>query len=357
MLIKRNAAPMGGWSYSNRGYAFDSQRNGIDYPRDYAFDAASGSGLAFLASQLEYPNVNLVMPLAAVTHARDIPVKTGGGFVEYTSAWAVDFATTGANKLGLQGTEKTDLSQVQVNVVKGTWPTINWAQAMFIDFLDLQRLIDAKKNGIPAPYSLQDLLDKGVKLIWGKALDYVTYLGWAGNPGLINDSNVTYNIATAGASGSTLWSKKTTTEIQTDVNQVLLATWKASGYDPEGMADTILVDVEHWSLLNEPMTIGGFNSALEFILANNVARRHGIDLSILPLPDDWISTQGYSTSSRMVAYRKDESCIYLSIPQPIMKVMTVPTVGKGMGYQTGFAGNIGVVQKIRPTTITYLDEI
>jgi hypothetical protein len=357
MLTKSRSDAIMAWSYSNRGYAADSDKHGLDFPRSFNFDAASGSGMAFLASQLEYPNVNLVMPLAATTHQRDIPIKTGGGFVEFTSAWAVDYGTTGAGSYGLQGTERTNIPMITTNVIKGTWPVINWVNGMFITFLDLQRLIDAKRNGIPAPYSLQDLLDKGVKLNWGKSLDRVTYLGWDGNFGLINDTNVTYNTAATGGAGHTTWSTKTTTEIQTDINTALLATWKASGYDPAGMADTCLVDVEHWSLLNQPMTIGGFNSALEFILANNVARRLGIDLSILPLPDDWISTQAHDGGSRMVVYRKNEDSIYLSIPQPIMKVMTVPTMGRGMGYQTGFAGAVGVVQKIRPTTITYVDDI
>jgi hypothetical protein len=358
MLTKKNFSPMFAWSYSNRGYAFDSAKNGLNFPKDYAFDAASGSGMAFLASMLEVPNVDLVMPLAAVTHPRDIPIKTGGGFVEFASAWAVDYATTGGNQYGLQGTEKTNLAMITTNVIKGTWPVINWAASMFITFLDLQRLIDAKRLGIPAPYSLQDLLDKGVKLVWGKALDRVTYLGWDNNPGLINDTNVSYSLAAAGAQGSTIWTKKTTTEIQNDINTVLLNTLEASGYDPAGMADTILVDFEHWGYLNQPMTIGGFNSALEFILANNVARRMGIDLTILPLPDDWISTQGTgSPATRMVAYRKDTSAIYLTIAQPLIKVMTVPTVAKGMGYETAFAGAIGIVQKIRPTTIYYLDQV
>jgi hypothetical protein len=125
------------------------------------------------------------------------------------------------------------------------------------------------------------------------------------------------------------------------------------------LADTILIDFEHWDLLNQPMTIGGFNSALEYILANNVARRQGVELQILPLPDPWISTQGTapSGSSRMVAYKKVEKSIYLTVAQPIQKVMTVPTVSKGGAYETLFSGALGVVQFLRPTTVEYLDGI
>ena len=329
-------------------YAFD---------QSYAFDAASSSGLAFLESQLEMMDPDLVKPLAAVTHPRDIPIKTGGGYQEFNSAFASDFATTGGNQYGLQGTSNTDIARVQASVNKGVWPVLNWAATFFISYIDMERLLAAKRFGQPAPYSLQSLLDEGIKLIWGKALDRVTYLGWVGQEGLTNNAAVTSTVAPNGASGFPQWSKKTTTEILNDVNFALLQTQENSGYDVEGMADTVMVDYDHWSLLNQPMTIGGFNSLLEYILANNVARRQGIDLEILPLPNPWIATQGLDGSSRMLAYRKTDKSLYLRINQPIQRVMTVPTVNDGGGYETLFTGAIGVVQWLRSQTAYYLDEI
>lgn len=325
--------------------------------RNVAFDAASASGMAFLASQLEYPNVELVEPLAAVTHPRDIPVTSGGGFVEFLTAWSSDYGTTGGNQYGLQGTENTDIAMVQTTVNKGVWRAFNWAATMLITYIDLKRLADAHLNGMPAPYSLQDLLDKGIKLIWGKALDRVTYLGWAGQPGLINNSSVPETTAPNGAAGSPLWSKKTPTEILLDVNTMLLLTQEGSGYDTAGLADTILVDYEHWSILNQPMTTAGYNSTLEYILKNNVAYRQGIDLQIFPLPDPWISTQGSGGTSRAVAYRKDKQAVRLQIPQPIQKVFTVPSVKDGGSYETLFNGCIGQVQWYRPFTAQYYDGI
>lgn len=329
------------------------RRRGFSWVTDAS---SAGGGMAFLSSQLEMPDVELVRPLASVTHPRDIPIKTGGGFSEFNSAWASNYGTTGGNQYGLQGTENTDIPMVQVDVSKGVWPVINWAASMLVTYLDLRRLIDAQAQGIPAPYSLQELLDDGVRLIYGKALDRVTYLGWAGQPGLINNPSVTASTAANGASGFPQWSKKTTTEILNDVNTALLFTQEGSGYDIQGLADTILVDYEHWNLLNAPMTTGGFNSVLEYILANNVARRQGVELSILPLPDPWISTQGTGGTSRMVAYRKDPKSLYLRINQPIQKVFTVPSV-KDAGYETLFNAAIGVVQFLRPTTAAYYDSI
>jgi hypothetical protein len=351
--LKRRTRNNDRWNYDTNSAAMDSVRRELNR-QGYAFDAQSGSGMAFLASQLELPDVDLVTPLAAVTHARDIPIKSGGGYVEFLSAWASDYATSGGNQYGLQGTENVDIPMVQTNIIKGVWPAMNWQASMRVAFIDLQRLIDAKRQGIPAPYSLQQLLDSGVKLIWNKALDRVTYLGWLNQPGLMNNSAVVSNLAANGAGGSPLWTKKTPVEIQTDINSAILYTQENSGYDVEGIADTILMDYEHWSILNEPMTTGGFNSVLEFILMNNVAKRQGIDLEILPLPDPWISAQGVGSTSELLAYRKSEASLYLKVPQPIQKVFTVPSVQGGGAYETLFSGCIGVVQWLRPTTAVYV---
>ena len=347
----------------NRSRAFDTSRPltpqelmeaARHVARSTTMDSAGSGGFAFLSSMLEYPNVELVKPLAAVTHARDIPIKTGGGYVEFTSNWAAEYATTGGNQYGLQGTQNTEIPMVQVNIKKGIWPANNWQNSMSVSYIDLKRLADAKSQGIPAPYSLQELLDGGIKLNWGKSLDHVTYLGWLGYPGLINNPNVTSVQAAAGAGGSPLWSKKTTTEILADVNTALLYTQENSGYDLEGLADTILVDYEHWSILNTPMTTGGFNSLLEYILANNVARRQGVELEILPLPDPWIQAQGYAGTNMMLAYKKSEKSLRLQIPQPVQKIMTVPSVTMGGSYQSIFSACIGVVQWLRPTTAVYV---
>ena len=342
------------WNYHDRKKATATLAARYCEDMDYAFDAASGAGLAFLASMLELPEVKLVEPLAAVTHARDIPIKTGGGYVEELSAWAANYGSGANNQYGLMENKNVDIGVVQAEVLKGVWPAFIWGQSMRVAYVDLQKLIDSKKFGIPAPYSLQQLLDTGLRLIWNKALDRVTYLGWGGYGGLMNNSAVTSVQAPLTGTGATAtWSTKTPVNILNDFNTGIITTQQNSGYDVEGIPDTALVDYEHWGVLNQPMTTGGFNSLLEYILMNNVARRQGVDFQILPLPDPWISTQGVGATSEILFYRKSEESLYLKIPQPIQKVFTVPTV-QGAGYETLFMGCIGVPQLVRPTTLLYM---
>jgi hypothetical protein len=320
---------------------------------NYGFDAATGTGLAFLASMLELPEIKLVEPLAAVTHARDIPIKTGGGYVEELSAWAANYGSAANNNFGLQENKNLEIGIVQVEVIKGLWPAFIWAQSQRISYIDLQKLIDSKKFGIPAPYSLQSLLDTGLRLVWNKALDYIAYLGLGNQPGLMNNTVVTSIVAPNGAKGSPLWLNKTTSEILNDINYGLLTCQQNSGYATEGLPNKLLVDFEHWALLNQPMTIGGFNSILEYVLMNNVARRQGVDFEIMPLPDDWISTRGVGGTSEGLFYKQSEEALYLKIPQPIQKVFTVPSAQQA-AYETLFMGCIGCVQWLRPTTALYL---
>ena len=326
--------------------AFKNNRRG-----GTAFDAASSSSMAFLSSQLEYATPKLVKPLTSMTHPRDISVEVGGGFVEFLSAYATDYASTGGNQYGLQGTQNTDIPQVQVSVNKGLWHAWNWAAAFNVTELDLRRLQTAKKYGQPAPFSLEKLLEDGVQLVWNKALEVVTYQGWLGQPGIVNNPNVTSAIA------AETFATATPVQIQTMINSVLEATVAQSSYSLDGMADTILLPWSVYPTLMQPMTTGGFSSVLEFLLNNNIARQNGIDLKIFPVANQWTGTAGAGGTTRLVAYRNNSDTVLLRAPQPVTKVFTVPTTLKGGSYETIFNGCIGQVQFFRTQAAYYLDTV
>lgn len=323
-----------------------------------ALDAATSSSMAFLSSQLEYASPDLVKPMTSMNHPRDITVKLGGGFVEFISAYSSDYGTTGGNALGLQGTQNTDIAEVQASINKGLWQAWNWAAGFTITHIDLQRLQTAKANGQPAPFSLNTLLEDGIQLVWNKALENVTYVGWLGQPGLVNNSTVANSLAPATGTGSSrTWASKTPVQIQTDVNFALLQTVTNSAYSLDGMADTMLVPWSVYSVLMQPMTTGGFSSVLEFLMNNNIARQNGIDFKIFPLPNNWIGTAGTGSTTRTVTYRNNEKTCQLRAPQPVTKVFTIPTALSGGAYQTIYNGCIGQVQIYRTQAFYYLDAV
>lgn len=328
--------------------------------RGQAFDAAGASGFAFLQSQLELIDPNLVQPLQATTHARDITVKNGGGFPEYISAWASNYGSSGGQFYGLQGTNNTEIPQAQVDIQKALWPTFIWSSGFTITYVDLKRMEFAQRTGQPAPFSLQNLYEKSVNTIWGKALDYVTYTGFLGNAGLINNPNVPATVAVNGGSGTT-WATKTPSQILTDVNFGINQTVFNSGYDiVEGAADTLLIPYSQFAALTLPMTVGGTPvamSTIEYIKKNCVLAAYGKELNIFPLPNPWISGTGLGATDRGVFYRNDEECCVLHVPTPKEKAMTVPTTRDGGAYETMFVGNMSCVVFKRTTTMQYLDGI
>ncbi len=210
------------------GRGFD----GVPSGRGRAFDAVGGSGLAFLQSQLEFVDTDVVRPLKAVTHPRDIWVDNcGSGFPQWIWALAVKFGNTGAQNTGLQGTQNTEIPLAQADLQKGFWPTNIWATGFFLSWLDLERMQTAKKSGIPPPISLQEMYEESIESKWVKDLDRVTYLGWNGYPGIVNNTAVAEYVVPAGSSGSTTWAKKSPQEILYDVNFALNQVVENCGYD------------------------------------------------------------------------------------------------------------------------------
>lgn len=327
-----------------------------------AFDAASAGGLAFLEAQLAIPHTTLVEPLEAHTHARDIKIKFGGGYPDYITAWAANYGTSGGNEYGLQGTNNSDMPNVQFDMQQGNWVSWIWAANMFVSNIDLKKLETATRQGIAPPFSLDDRLREAVRLTWNKALDKVTYLGWLNQPGLINSTDVTSFLAAAvGSGGLTTWASKTGIQIFNDVQAALYTAVANSGYSTmEGCPDSALIPFTQHQLLGLPMTIGGVPISMsiqEYIEKYCLCAQLGRKFTIYPLPNPWIEGQGVSGTNRAFFYRNDEKDVLLHIPQEVVPSMTIPTKERGGGYDTIYNGCISQVMWLRPQTAIYCDGI
>jgi hypothetical protein len=311
--------------------------------------AAIAGGLAFLEAELEKRDPKVREPLTSVTWMRDIPVKSGGGWVDFTSFFSANYAISGPNQYGLTGGQTTTIPIVQTDIVKDVYPTFNWQNVLKVNFIDMQKLQGAGR-------SLDDLLDKGIKLNWNKSLDLVCYQGWGGLPGLINNSSVTAGSVAVGGASSTKWQFKTPQEILYDVNTAMVTTWTASNYDVTGMCNHILVPASQWALLCQINSAAGGVSILTYILENNVGKTQGVDLKIFP--SRWCAGAGSGSTDRMVCYVSDEDRVRLNVTVPIQRVMTTPNISEGGGaYLTLYAGQIGVCEFLYLMPFLYQDGI
>lgn len=316
-----------------------------------AMDAAAiGGGMAFLNGELEKRDTKLNEPLSSVTFARDIPIKTGSGWVEATSNMFVDYATSGSNTNGLIRGQSNNIPIIQANTSKDLFKVFPWSNILKIPFIDQQKM-----QGIGR--SLDSILDSGIRLNYNKTLDLMTYKGIEEEKvyGLVNNPKVTATTATKGAGGKATWKAKTPDEILDDINTALTDAWKTSEYDNSGIPNHILIDPQNYAyIVSQKVSDAGNISILKYLLENNIAKNQGIDLVIEP--SRWCSGSGTGSTQRMVCYVNDESKICLDIPVPLMRAMTQPSVEQ-LAYLTAYMANIGQVKFLYYQCAMYVDGI
>jgi hypothetical protein len=316
-----------------------------------AMDAGVAGGMAFLQSELEKMDPKVREPLTSVTWMRDIVVKSGGGWVDFTSTFQVDYQISGPNNYGLMGGESNNIPIMQANLSKDIFRVSNWGNILKVSFIDMQKMQQAGR-------SLEDLLDKGIKLNWNKTLDIVTYRGPMVNQyGLLNNPNVPRIVAAmnAGATGTT-WAVKTPMEILADINTLLVNTWAASEYDVTGMADHILIPPTQFAQISSVIVSAAGNvSLLTYLLNNNIGKTQGRNLNIFP--SRWCIGAGQGGTDRMAGYVNDEDRVYLDVTVPISRVMTTPSVVEGGAYLTLYLGQIGVPKFLYFQPVQYTDGI
>lgn len=316
-----------------------------------AMDSASiGNGMAYLVGELEKKDTKLNEPLTSVTFARDIPVKTGGGWVETTSNMFVDYATTGGNANGLIRGQSNNIPVMQANTSKDLYKVFPWANVLKVPFIDQQKM-----QGIGR--SLDSILDNGIRLNYNKAIDLMVYTGIEEEKvyGLVNDPNVLTTIVKAGASTKTTWKDKTPDEILDDVNMAINDAWTHSEYDNSGIPNHILIPPENYAyIVSRKVSEAGNISILKYLLENNIAKNQGVDLAIEP--SRWCIGAGVGNKNRMVTYVNDESKVLIDIPVPLMRAMTQPSV-ENLAYMTAYMANIGQVKFLYYQCVGYSDGI
>lgn len=316
-----------------------------------AFDAAAvASGGVFLASELEKLNPKIHEPLTAVTYQEDMPFSPGGGWVDFTSNFFVDYGTVANDEDSIIGTNTTDIPVSQANVTKDVSKVWTFAEALKYSYIDMQKSRQVGRD-------IQKLMDGGLRLNYNKMLDKNTYKGIAKleTYGLVNNPDVSSQLAALNEAGtSRLWKDKSGQEILDDINTLAESIFAASEYDPSGIPNHFLIPVEDMIYISRPMTIAGCNSILEYVKENYFGNNYGVELVIKGRR--WCTGVGAGSTNRMVAYRYDEDKVVTDITVPLMPVMTqfVPTQ---VSYVTPYVSQVGQVKFLYLQTIGYVDGI
>lgn len=314
-------------------------------------DAAVSGGLAFLVGELEKRDPTIYEPLTSVTYPRDIPIRVGGGWVDYTSNEFADYGTTGPNTYSMTGTQTTTIPNIQINLTKDLYPTQIWQMIMKINFIDMQKASGIGRN-------LDTMLDRGVKLNWNKALDQTVYLGpSSGRYGLVNNPAIAATSAAVGSGSSTRWALKNPGEILFDINTLQVNSWAASQYDLSGMINQILIPpAQYAQLASQLISSAGNSNIITYLEKNNIGASQGVELRIFP--SRWCVGAGAAGTDRMVGYVNRDDRVQFDITVPIQRVMTTPTIVEGGGaYHTLYAGQFGVVKFLYNFAAGYVDGV
>lgn len=313
---------------------------------------AIDSGMLFLEGELEKRDAKLREPLSSVTWPRDLPVRTGGGYVEAVTSFGVNYATSGGNTSGVQGRETNDIPVMQADLSRDSYRVFNWSHVLKVPMVEREML---QKIG----RSLDDILDRGIRLAHDKQLDQNCYEGLSefGTYGLVNSSTITTATAAPHTSGGTdtQWSGKTAQEIVKDVNDAINATWAACEYDVSGMANHVLLPPEQFALIrSKPVSDDASKSIYAYLMENNVAADQGMALSIVPCR--WCDGAGASGSDRMVCYCNSEDRVRFDLTVPLHRVMTQASALE-IAYMTPYMSQFSQVEWLFTQHARYVDGI
>ncbi len=302
-------------------------------------DAVS-SGLAFLESELEKLDPMLREPLTNTTYPRDIDIESGGGWVEATSAFNVEYGVTGGEADGVGGVQNA-IRRIQADVSKDLYKVLPYEVSMSIKIQDQLR-------GAVTGRSIEQMYDDGIRLDYDKYMDINTYLGQSayGTEGLVNNSMITpASVPATGTGGSTKWKDKTPEQILSDIDDAILAAWAAAQYDNSAIPNHILIDPENFAYLNR--TVFAANGAtapislLKYLLENNIAKAKGVDLFIGECR--FCIGAGVGSTNRMVMYVNQRRFVGMDVPVPLGRVMTQPNITTA-SYDSLYMANVGEIK-------------
>lgn len=313
-------------------------------------DSAIATGKAFLEGELEKLDSKILEPLTSVTWARDLPIKTGGGFVDSVSSIDVSYEIAGGPESGLIAGETNNIPVIQANFGKQSWRTFNWSNVLQVFYVDQQKLSQIGRN-------LEEVLNKGLKLNHDKTLDMNAYVGFGrvGTYGLVNSPDIARMNAPNGASGKSTWADLTPDEILNIVNYAIQKTWENCEFDLSGMANHILIPPTHYtSLVQRKVGVTGDKSILTFLLENNIGKDQGNQVKIDPCR--WCIGAGSGEKDRMVVYANNIERVHFENTVPLRRV-TTQMVAEKLSYVTPFIGQFSEVKWLYPQTALYIDGI
>ena len=311
---------------------------------------AAGDSYHFLMKELEKVDEVILEPLSGTDWPRDMPVITGGGFLESIASVDVTYASTGGDEDNLFFEAANDIPVIQADMSKSVARTFNFAEYMSFSTMEKEKMMQVGRDP-------ETFLNKGIRLHCDKIIDRNVYTGFrkVSSTGLCNNPQITRSSARPHTAGGTdtQWRYKTADEILNDINTAISALWRDNDCASDALPNHILVPVDQFGLLvTRKVSDDSERSILTYVLENNLAAQQGGDLLISPCK--WCAGAGSGSGDRMVVYSNRVDRICFNLTQPLRRM---DVEYSEMRIKIPYIAQFSEVRFLYPSTVRYLDAI
>jgi hypothetical protein len=308
--------------------------------RVYVEDAkVFDANFAFLSTTLAKLHTKVYEPKSHFTYAEDIPVDTGGGFVDYVEYMTVDWAGILADTRNVFGNNGNLVPRINASMTQNRVPVYTYEIAYDLRFVELEKM---KK--VTLQKSIDKIYEEGILVGFDYFTQNVAYTGINGSKGLFNSANVLVGTIDNSATTGHGFEGLADAQVVGFINGLLTRYLIESNMNTDLLPDTILVPSFVSEDLCNRMSALYTNTLLDFVKEHNIGKAQAgekfkLEIKARPQLDD-LGTAG---AGRIVAYRKEKEYVRLDMPYPIQHFITLPNADK-LAYTTAFVGQVSVIQ-------------
>lgn len=303
------------------------------------------STLAYYVNQLDNFDQRLHQPLFSTTWGRDIKLRTGISMAnESTSFTRAGFAGPGsqeANGKPWMSANGNTIVGVDVTGERIVQPLRLLGREISYTSVELER---SQLLGSGIDTAKLDAMNN----LYQMETDEQVYIGdtFTGDKGLVNSSLVGTGNVTGG-----VWLSATADVILAQVNDILTASWAATGY-AVCPAELRIPPAQFGLITSKLVSSAGNVSIAKYIAENCIANNiNGKPLNIQPLK--WLTGRGAGSTDRMMAYTNAEDRIRF----PMVPVRRETPYYQGIRFIAPYLWAYGAVEFVYPETVLYRDGI
>lgn len=297
------------------------------------------ANFAFLSTTLAKLHTKVYEPKSYFTYAEDVPIDTGGGFVDYVEYMTVSWAGIMNDTRNIFGNNGNLIPRVNASMTQNRVPVFTYEIAYDLRFVELEKM---KKVNLQK--SIDKIYEEGILVGFDYFCQTIAYTGINGNAGLFNSPNVLAGSIDNSATTGEGFEGLSDAEVVGFFNGVFTRYLIDSNMNVNLLPNTFLVPTYVTADLVDRMSALYTNTLLDFLLEHNIGKAQaGANFKIEIKGRPALNDLGVAHCGRIVAYRKEKEYVRLDMPYPIQHFITLPNVEK-MAYTTAFVGQVSAVQ-------------